>query len=1224
METKGGIISLTAIVIITIISTLLIIFYCSYYPPLKYLPFASLPEMQISQTISLYGQNLIQKILHSAQSTIDFNMIQGDYQRYPLGKSRMTTSVVAVNAGSEHPNMKAWHAQIDIYNFNFIWPDVHSSYWACPVIVSSNPVIVIKGQFPYCRYFSFFSYTGVELSDQGTANPGQGITENAQFICNPTIPGNCSGLRDVDIEPDEGSKNPFVDPTFEEGDDAYYTIYFVSPYYLKSGKALPKSKNILPLTVYGYDTAIILYRIYSIFNPKSCEGPFYTSQITFNTKGCPPPSGSCDLKKPNIHHISLQGNDGDSAYPYEDKYSPCKNGDTTCIKDCVKYYVGNAISQNKLPECIPFLGQNQFCICNGENIYGKCAQFYDKVMRICTNNAGDIKNFCAAQPAMKESPCINDYYQDTSECSLYTMYDSPFCESKSTKEEQDQCLLCTNSLRSQATSCVVNKLLASANPDCVFFKNPNNLSAICHTDPSLNSCQPEFVSYLYECLDINPSVDKDGKVFANFCKQQDVLQPAYTPTYSFDITPIDCSSSCQKYTCSNNQCIPNIQGEYDDPCCQEQCACSGDTSGNIRTKYSCMSPGYCKPDPNGKYPSFRDCRMNCRQDFTWKCENGVCIPSFDKSGPFSYIQQCLDHCPNSSGVESFQYAAPTTPPPTFQTIPPITKPKITTSSSDKNGCNNRVFSKDCNVLNQKWMNISNNYVNTQNADLVAATGWVGLPDVFVKYSYNDYFVRLNKEDIINTKINLIKDVVSFKKLIETNNYINPNSFLQVAEENNISGKDYDEQILSRESFDFFTDSSECLEYCDSSTYFYVGARFPKGVIGKKQTTAISPPGCNYFTDLCACENNGKQSASPCGMVVPGRLDCEGNPCFKQWSSLKSGYRFSGAAEPFSISANVGKTIIFPLPDNQYIASNTIYDERFVYIVWFDKPSTPETPSFQNIIRQDYQTRFFSVGHYYWAMELGNPRPVLSDLEDQDMKTVPIQYQDELTSKSLSSQRVCVLLATKSQHDYLTSYDLLDDNVNWLNWGKTKVPSILELIKKLKQQLPPIVGQFVKDFFDADTFIDIDNLIDSILENLQLGPFISSLFQTLKKDIQELKTPLYGLLLIRQLLASPNFSESILKYTQSSSPCITDSIPIEQTRLDSLLYEPVSISKSCNPGNKDICDTYELDPCCLSTDLLSHMKQYYPRCERVSICDIEYNGKQYWSRYLYSSLPYQYK
>ena len=124
-----------------------------------------------------------------------------------------------------------------------------------------------------------------------------------------------------------------------------------------------------------------------------------------------------------------------------------------------------------------------------------------------------------------------------------------------------------------------------------------------------------------------------------------------------------------------------------------------------------------------------------------------------------------------------------------------------------------------------------------------------------------------------------------------------------------------------------------------------------------------------------------------------------------------------------------------------------------------------------------------------------------------------------------------------------------------------------------------------------------------------------------------------------MLPSKDFPKSISNYVNTVPSCLNKQIELKDEKYlfvpsDEGIKSPVYISKSCNPGpstcytndgKEQPCgEKYDLDPCCVATEPLDFMAQYYPRCERVKICDIENMGKDFWDRYLDHPLPYAYE
>lgn len=98
------------------------------------------------------------------------------------------------------------------------YPDLYSNYWEFTYNVAENPNVALcfEGQFPYARYFSFSLYN----DETGSA---------------------IGGMNDVEINPDEGSENPFCVTSNKINN---FTIYLIPPTMTdEQVKKLP-SKNI--------------------------------------------------------------------------------------------------------------------------------------------------------------------------------------------------------------------------------------------------------------------------------------------------------------------------------------------------------------------------------------------------------------------------------------------------------------------------------------------------------------------------------------------------------------------------------------------------------------------------------------------------------------------------------------------------------------------------------------------------------------------------------------------------------------------------------------------------------------------------------------------------------------------------------------------------------------------------------------------------------------------
>ena len=1166
-------------------------------PQEKFQPFAYLPEINISESPNFVSENVVNKTLGLLPPVINQEMIHGMYQRYPLNRKVQKTSVVAVSANQDNPKLIAWITQTSADTWNFVWPDPASFYWTTVVDVHASPVVVVKGKYPRCRYFGFFPYTGFEVGDNGKMYVGQGINQKWDQTCNPSIPNDCAGLLDQNIEPDDGSKNPFTDPTYKEGDDNFYTIYFVSPYY--KGR-LPQSKNILPLTIFGLNQSMILYRIYAPFNPKGCNYSVYSSQMPFSTKGCP------NAEFP----IYLNNESGGSVHPENDKSSPCETKDSVCIQQCVNAELGKTMD----PDCYQYVNNNKYCLCEPQNFYGKCGQYMEKVIRKCSNNNGGLANYCQGRPELQPGIeyCI-DEMQLNPDIPL-TSTGIPDCPNMingklypGTTYPDNRDYKCEYVMNGMLAQCATEKLFQSTNPDCERFKDPAMIKTIVDEDPKVpGSCANDFAKILGECYYGCEPNDKrfectfDGGVGVAWTGYKNNTQATkadnpdyvYQPEYDFDVYPKMCEATCNRYTCNNGYCIPDIQGEYSESSCSGQCE-------------------KVTPKPKQTYPPY---------------------PTRTPSRVSKSLRE--------------GYEMPTTSP--------------------GESCVNKFKSTSCNRGTDPYQNVSNYFINTQNEQLFASSGWVGLPDVFVKYSYNNYFIRLNNSDQVaqQTVRNLASQMQALLRSVTIANDANPsNPFDVVAQNDNISMNQYVQYIQEEDQqptqemytypypypypippYPYPTPSTKtvkaslCPTYLNRDTYLQIGGQYPKTNYPSFSTSTVRTaiPGCNYYSDYCACEHNGKKNAPPCNQLQRGFTDCMGNPCFTRWAlQTRTNVLFHGEACCFSISGNTGETIVFPNPDNQYLACPTVYDPDSVYVVWMDVPSTPVTPSYNNILKNDFDMRYWSLGHYYWAMGILNQRPALSGIFDQGFNTVDIRYADDKYGNCLKSKRVCVVVANFDQMEYLKTYKLMDDRVNWLNWGKLSGFNLQSPVESAPPYPVKEGYENLQQAIETSEFVTAADAAESVGVNLGIyneqgeddddgGKLFPNM--NLKKVIKKVtpkKIPMEGMIILRQLRPKDSYKKSIANYVKSNPKCLSKSIPLDQSPTQALAYPPTMVSPSCNPGNQTYCDKYGLDPCCLSTDPMYHMRQYYPRCEKVKICDIENEGVNFWDKYLTAPLPYLY-
>lgn len=1151
----------------------------SNIPDEKYLPFANLPEFKLSSNLQINPANyLLDSLLHKNvfNDNSSVSNILGEYKRYPLDREVQPTSIVAVDATNRQPDLAAWHIQVGNPGLNWLWPDGTSAYWICPVNVVVHPVVVIKGTFPRARYMSLYSYDGIDINN--ISSVGRGLTkfevENVN-ICNSSIPGNCAGLADFQIEPDEGSKNPFRDPSFNPNfDTCNYTVYFVSPSYTG---ILPSSKNILPLSSSNSTSALVTLRVYAPFNPIGCNSRDYVNDKSFDTRGC----------EENGIRTFIPGGAKD---PSTLNFSPCSLSDKTCIEEGTGYEFERTLPK----DCYKYVGNNKYCVCLDDNPTSKCGQYLDSTLKYYTNNKGNLKSFCATGPDLADgvSYCIDEIQLKNGKMGKDVSIDEK-CDPNDN--------LCAYVKQGKIQQCVAKKLYTSENPACTPFKNPVNLPTI---NDSPNDCQEDFARMVCECSGIDENKCKklakqNPNLFINGYLQNQLPQYNYDPEYNFENCPPDCSG-CDTYTCEYNSCISRIGGEYDNSNCDGECPkCT--TPPPLIPKFKCTKNdngvSYCINCEEGedcKYDTIRECEENCTvyENYT---SNSICDSDLKNS-----------YCSNPS------------------TVP--------------------------------YNDLAGFSVNTDINSTTVASGWVGLPDVFVKYQWNDYFINLNNYQNVKSILSTFaKDIVDIGNYIKYANLNNPLDPFQVKNQNpKVNIQDYAESLKPikenyEERRDDYPNKEEkqceteqmCKTYVDEKTYFPIGTRYPAG---RNKTKVVPGVGCNYYQDLCNCE--GEQSLTgflysafpQCGLQKT--LQLNGYPCFSKWRMtlpemclLKNkqqcktkdrNFKFSGTAVPFAISANTSDVVIFPNPDTGYVAALTEYDKDAVYVIWMDIPSTPITPSYQNIVKNDYQCRYVSVGHYFYGLSKTNIRPLLSARMDNEIIRTPVKYIDQKTGKKIKGNRVCILLASSKQYDVLRKYNCLSKKVTWLDWGVTGS-------SKLFGKATTVLNNLDRNVQENYEFSETDYQYQAEEAATETASVVT--------ENDGSGSPKYGFIIYRQMLPNNKlFQKSIENYVISNPDCLNKTIQVTDekhvfTSKDVGVKAPVKISKSCNPGpavctnengEKQNCgEKYNLDPCCVAKEPLDFMEQYYPRCEKVKMCDILNLGDSFWDQYIRFPLPYKY-
>ena len=94
------------------------------------------------------------------------------------------------------------------YQIANLYPDQNSSYWIAGLELPRGGTLVIRGRYPYARYFQFALY----LPDKGLGS----FTATGE------------ALVDHEIRPDDGSVNPFVPGALRLGEMRDYTLRIVA------------------------------------------------------------------------------------------------------------------------------------------------------------------------------------------------------------------------------------------------------------------------------------------------------------------------------------------------------------------------------------------------------------------------------------------------------------------------------------------------------------------------------------------------------------------------------------------------------------------------------------------------------------------------------------------------------------------------------------------------------------------------------------------------------------------------------------------------------------------------------------------------------------------------------------------------------------------------------------------------------------------------------------
>ncbi|HEV2981030.1 MAG TPA: hypothetical protein VGX51_06330 [Solirubrobacteraceae bacterium] len=159
-------------------------------------------------------------------------------------------------AATEPPTQCSWGLQSNPDVVNVEYPDLSAHYWGRPLFPQLGGRLVIRGEYPAARYFSFHVYD------------------------EKLVP--LDSVHDSTVAPDRGSSNPFVHRS-KRGASNHYTVYV---------EFKPKPSDPAPNTLYVGDTpqqtptpeGTLMYRVYVPDDPSDPAGGVPLPQVTWETE----------------------------------------------------------------------------------------------------------------------------------------------------------------------------------------------------------------------------------------------------------------------------------------------------------------------------------------------------------------------------------------------------------------------------------------------------------------------------------------------------------------------------------------------------------------------------------------------------------------------------------------------------------------------------------------------------------------------------------------------------------------------------------------------------------------------------------------------------------------------------------------------------------------------------------------------------------------------------
>jgi hypothetical protein len=182
----------------------------------------------------------------------------------------LASSVPSAHAEVQSP-VCSWAGETDQRDVNIGAPDDDEWDWLSPLAPSSSTEVVISGEYPAARYFSFHVY-----NDEGEA---------------------LGSIYDSEIEPDAGSANPYqAKPRKGTGRSYHVTIRFE-----------PKPADPAPNTFYTGEpssspAALLVYRVYVPTNTTDPTGGAPYPQVTLASSDGTPivEDASCSVTPPSF------------------------------------------------------------------------------------------------------------------------------------------------------------------------------------------------------------------------------------------------------------------------------------------------------------------------------------------------------------------------------------------------------------------------------------------------------------------------------------------------------------------------------------------------------------------------------------------------------------------------------------------------------------------------------------------------------------------------------------------------------------------------------------------------------------------------------------------------------------------------------------------------------------------------------------------------------------